>query len=78
MKTHVASQIETVKVVQVRCSFPLWRALGWEGHDLHPLDYSPEPEPFQITSLVGTSADLMRESKEWRPIKLRLVCGDRE
>jgi hypothetical protein len=74
MKTRVASQIGLVENVKVRCSLPLWRTLGWEGYDLHPLDYSPEPDPFQITSLVGTPFS----DELGRPIKLQLVCGDPE
>lgn len=74
MQHRVASQIGLVEKVQVRCSLPLWRALGWEGHALHPVECSSDPEPFQITSLVGTPfADELG-----RPIKLQLVCGDRE
>jgi len=75
MKHRVASQIGLVEKVQVRCSTVLlWPMLGWEGHDLHPCEFSPESEPFQSTSLVGTPFS----DELGRPIKLQLVCGDRE
>ena len=75
MKTRGDLQIGRVENVKVRCSsIKLWRTLGWEGHDLHPLDYSPDDEPFQITSLVGTPFS----DELGRPLKFQLVCGDPE
>jgi hypothetical protein len=69
--TRVHSTPQTsASAIEVRCSYAVWKMLGWRGPDAHPLEFSDDLADDRITSLVLTPWAYDRQ-----PLKFRLACG---